>query len=122
MSTTTTIEDAQTHLRAAFAILQSEGLSEKFFPLAVDTGQQEWGRFFGEFGDDAGLRLEIRKTEVPCEVSISLTVQQKPGSFLQRLWRGITEGWSTFRGKEMSYTIHLSDDKLTKLKDLLRNI
>lgn len=117
----TKIDEAQAHLLVAFTLLKAAGLSEKFFPLAVDVGQKEWGRFFGEFGDDTGLLLEI-KTNVPCEVSICLTVRRQHTSLWKQIKEGIREGWSVFRRRDTSYKIHLADHQVTKLKDLLRNI
>lgn len=112
---------AQAYMEAAFAVLREEGSSEKYFSMAVDVGQQSWGRFFGEFGDPNGLAIEIEKGSVPSEIGISLVIRRRK-SFWSRLKEIWTEGWAIFRNKETRYTIHLADSQLTKFKDLLRNL
>lgn len=118
----TRIDEAHSHMVMAYEILRNEGYSEKFFPLAVDVGQQHWGRFFGEFGTPYGLAIEITKSDIPNEIILSVVISRNNKSFWSRFIEAVTESWAILRNKETRYTIHLADDQLTKFKDLLRNL
>ena len=113
---------AQAHLRAAFEALSGEGLSEKFLPLAGDVGQEKWTSFFGEFGSDVGMAMMIDKTPVPGEVSVSVITHRYRQTWIARLRESLSEVWAIFRGKETIQTIQLTNENVTKLKDLLRNL
>lgn len=115
------VDEAQAYMEAAYTILRDEGNSEKYFPMAVDVGQQCWGRLFGEFGTSNGLAIEIEKCNVPSEIAISVVIRRHK-SFWSRLTEIWTEGWAIFRNRETRYKIHLTGEQLTKFKDLLRNL
>ena len=117
----TTIEEAQIHLSIAYESLQREGLSEKFFPLAVDVGQKHWGKFFGEFGSDSGVLLEIRKS-FPSEIVLTITINRYKPRFWRRIREAIAESWNIFRGRESSFTLHIADEQLANFKNLLRQL
>ncbi len=117
----TRIDEAHTHLQVAYDLLKAEGLQEKFFPIAVDIGQRRWGRFFGQFGSDKGILLEFEKCSTSGEIKIKTTIRRHH-SFTGRIRESLAEAWNVFRGNDTSYTIHLSDEEIGKLKDMLRNL
>jgi len=117
----TRITEAHTHLQVAYDLLKSEGVAEKFFPLAVDIGQNRWGRFFGRFGSDGGILLEFEKCSISGEIKMEIIVRRHQ-FFIDRVKESISEAWHIFRGNDTSYTIHLVDEEIGKLKDMLRNL
>lgn len=121
MRKTTRIDEAQTHLQVAYDLLKSEGLAEKFFPIAVDIGQSRWGRFFGRFGSDKGVLLEFKKTQISGEIKIVVSICRQQ-SLAGRIKESLAEAWNIFLNNDTSYTIHLSDEEIGKLKDMLRNL
>jgi len=116
------INKATDLLNEAYLSLKEQGLSEKFFPLAVNVGQEQWGVFFGHFGSDSGLSIDIYKTDTPGEMAICVSIRRYRQPMWIRIKEILREIWNVFRGHSSEYVIHLADDDVTKLKDMLRNL
>lgn len=113
---------ARSLLQDAHLILRQTNQQDKFFQIATHVGKEQWGEFFGQFGSDTGMSLEIKKSEHPNEVILSVVIFRHRQTWLTRILDAIKEIWAVFLGKETRYSIHLADRELSKFKDLLRNL
>lgn len=116
------IDNAVRHFRSAYDELNSAGLSEKFFSLAVDVGTPRWGRFFGKFGGDKGCFIEIEKNDTPGEMIVRFGVRRYRQSLWQRVKELWKETWNIVLGRDTAFEIHLDEEQITKLKDILRGL
>lgn len=112
-------------MNVAFDRLRASGSSEDFFALANLVGATRFGTFFGSFGGEYGVYLEIKVPEninVSSVLELSFGVRRLKQPFLKRLCAAWSSAWAAILGHQPSYTIRLPSSDVTKFKDMLRSL
>lgn len=116
------LDQAVQHFRAAHEILSDGGMSEKYYSLAVDVGNEEWHTFYCSFKGDRGLLMSITSGTTANELIIRLTIRREKQKIWSRLKESFVEFFAVLFGKETEYELSLSTAEVTEFKNLLRVI
>lgn len=109
---------ARLYARLAYAELKKAGTPEDYLWLMQHVGTQEWGTFFGQFGDDKGMYLRIESDGPMSPVQIAVGIRRYKCSW----WSRIKESLATLWSRDVEYAISLTPENTTKLKDLIRSM
>lgn len=111
-------ERAQLYARMAYTELKRAGRPEDYVPLLEQVAAQEWGTFFGQFGDEKGMYLRVESGGPLALMKIAVGIRHSKPSWRSRL----ADAWRALRAKDVEYVICLTPENTTKLKDLFRSL
>ena len=102
---------------AAYDQLQKAGCPEDYFSLLNETGFERKGAFFGKWGSETGVFLQIT-TVNDAHHPMVLTFGLRHGK--RSIWHRLKDMWAVWRGDDSVYEVGLDPDDIRKLKDLAR--
>jgi len=107
--------------REAYDILKNSGISEIFLPLISSIAKEKNGVFFGSFGNDSGIFIEVHKIKNPITpVRLVFGVRRYRERFLDKLKSLYKMIKTVMFGYDSEYEIHLDLKQISELKDIFR--